>query len=170
MRLPYILMAAVLTLSIHQVPANAFVGSDVALAGVTSLGFLHLVGADQSISDQSRFLRGKNIAEGDEEERGWNFGDVVEKLMAKHFVNKVVKTESLSAVDKVDDLAKLDNIMDAADNHAASMFKFAHENKNMRPSDLATELKTFKELDDDFITKTVGMYTDYLKKRGINLD
>ncbi|POM76422.1 Secreted RxLR effector peptide protein [Phytophthora palmivora] len=70
MHLPYILITAILTLSVHQVPVIASVGSDIALTGVMSLGFLHLLGADQSDIDQFRFLRGNNIAEDDKEERG----------------------------------------------------------------------------------------------------
>nr|QMU24855.1 PaRXLR31 [Phytophthora agathidicida] len=163
MRLPCILMAAVSTLSVHQVPVTAFVGSDVALTGVMSLGFLHLVGADQRVSDQSRFLRGNNIAEGDEEERG--FADVVQQLMAKNVANKMIRTNSISALEKVDDLAKLDKITAAIDDHLVSVFKFA-DDANMRPRDLAITLKKFPDVDDVFIKEAVQMYTNYLRRLG----
>ncbi|POM69256.1 Secreted RxLR effector peptide protein [Phytophthora palmivora] len=164
MRLPHILLAAVLTLSANQLPVTESVGSDVALTGVMSLGFFHLVCADQSVSDQSRFLRGNNIAEGDKEERG--FYDVVQKMMAKNIVDKVVRTESFSALDKVTDPAMVTKISTAADDHLASVFKFADETKKMSPRDLAIEMKTIQGADDDIIQKAVEMYTAYLRGRG----
>ncbi|POM79278.1 Secreted RxLR effector peptide protein [Phytophthora palmivora] len=164
MRLSYILMTAVLTLAAHQLPVTASVGHDAALTGVMSLGFLHHVGADQGVSEQSRFLRGNNIDEGDKEERG--IYEVVQQLMARHFVSKMLRTESFSALNKVDDLAKLKQISDATDNHLASVFKFADETKKMSPRDLAIELKTVQGADDDIIEKAVGMYTNYLKGLG----
>ncbi|POM77417.1 Secreted RxLR effector peptide protein [Phytophthora palmivora] len=164
MRGPYILVAAVLTLSVHQVPVTASVGSDVALTGVMSLGFLHLVSAHQSASDQSRFLRGNNIAKGDNEERG--FADVVEKLMAKNLVDKMVRTQSFSALEKVDSQAKLDKLSAAADDYLTSVFKFVHEKAKMKPEDLAIQMKTFPDVDDAFVEKAVHMYTTYLKSIG----
>ncbi|POM75899.1 Secreted RxLR effector peptide protein [Phytophthora palmivora] len=161
MRLSFIIMTVVSALSVHQVPATASVGSGVELTGVMSLGFLHLVGADQSVSDQSRFLRGNNIAEGDEEERG--FYEVVQKMMAKNLVDKMVRTQSFSALEKVDDLAKLNKISAAADDYLASMFKFA-DDANMKPADLAIHMKGIEGADDDIIKKAVEMYTKYLAK------
>ncbi|POM81241.1 Secreted RxLR effector peptide protein [Phytophthora palmivora] len=163
MRVPYILVAAVLTLSVHQVPVTASVGSDVALTGVMSLGFLHLVSAHQNASDQSRFLRGNNIAKGDNEERG--FADVVENLMAKNLVDKMVRTQSFSALEKVDSQAKLDKLSAAADDYLTSVFKFVHDAK-MKPEDLAIQMKTFPDVDDAFVEKAVQMYTTYLKSIG----
>ncbi|POM72586.1 Secreted RxLR effector peptide protein [Phytophthora palmivora] len=159
MRLLYILMAAVLTLSVPQTSVTASVDSDVALAGVMSLGFLHLVGAEQS-----RFLRGNDIAEDDKEERG--FYEVVQKMMAKHFVDKMVRTESFSAVEKVDDLVTLNKISAEVDDQLKSVFKYAHETKKMSPKALTNEMKTIQGADDDIIEKAVGMYTDYLKRLG----
>ncbi|POM77925.1 Secreted RxLR effector peptide protein [Phytophthora palmivora] len=153
-------MTAVLTLSAHQLPVIESVGSDVALTGVMSLGLLHIVGADQSVSGQSRFLRDNNIAEGDKEERG--FYEVVQKLMAKNLVSKMVKSESVSALDKVDDTARLSKISTASDDHLASVFKFSAAAK-MSPDDLAIELKAIQGADDDIIEKAVGWYTMYLK-------
>ncbi|OWZ00134.1 RxLR effector protein [Phytophthora megakarya] len=143
MRLLYILMAAVSTLSVHQVPVTASVGGDVALTGVMSLGFLHLVGADENVRDQSRFLRGNNLA-GDKEERGWNFVGFVEKLMTKIFVDKLMRTQSFSALEKVDDLAKLDKYLVGADDHLVPAFKFADDAK-MGPRDMANELKKLQK-------------------------
>ncbi|POM69114.1 Secreted RxLR effector peptide protein [Phytophthora palmivora] len=162
MRLPLLLLAAVLTLSAHQVPVTAFVGSAAASTGLKSPRFLHPVGTDQSASNQSRFLRGNNIAEGDKEERA--FVDV-EKVMAKNLVDKMARTNSFSVLDNVDDLARIDKISAAADDFLTSAFKIA-DNAKMSPSALANDLKTFRELDDDFIEKAVGMYTNYLKGLG----
>ncbi|POM76583.1 Secreted RxLR effector peptide protein [Phytophthora palmivora] len=163
MRLTYILMAAVLTLSVHQVPVTAFVGSDDAPTALVSPEFLHRVGADRSVSDQSRFLRGNNFADSDKEERA--FADVVDQLMAKAFVKKIVRTESFSTLGKVNGLARLKRIEDEADNFLLSVFKFSDDAK-MSPSALAKHLKTFPELDDKFKEKAVVMYADYLKGLG----
>ncbi|POM59691.1 Secreted RxLR effector peptide protein [Phytophthora palmivora] len=160
MRLPYVLIATVLALSDHQVPITASGGSDVALTGVMSLGGFRHVGADQSVSDKSQFLRGNNIAEGDKEERG--FVEVVDKLMAKHVVDKMIKTKSFSALDKIDDLASLDKISAVVDDYMVSVFKFADETKKMSPRDLANELKNIEGVDNVLIEKAVGMYTNYL--------
>ncbi|OWZ22371.1 RxLR effector protein [Phytophthora megakarya] len=149
MRLTYMFMIAVSALSVNQVPVTASVGSNTS----------------RSINDPSRFLRGSNVAEGDKEERGWNFADIVEQLMNKHLFNKLVRTESFSALDKVDDLARLDKISDTADDHLKSIFEFADQQK-MRPDDLVDKLRTFDELDEDFIKKAVGMYTNYLQGIG----
>ncbi|OWY98700.1 RxLR effector protein [Phytophthora megakarya] len=159
MRLPCIVMAAVSTLSVLQVPVIASAASNIALTGVMSLGCSHLVGADQSISDQSRFLRGNNIAEGDKEERG--FADVVEKLMAKNLVDKMIRKNSFSALEKVDSLKKMDDILAAIDVNLASVFKAAN-NKKMRPEDMATELRKLPGADDALVTQAVQQYTNYL--------
>ncbi|POM73192.1 Secreted RxLR effector peptide protein [Phytophthora palmivora] len=164
MHLAKILLVAIMTLSVRQTSVTASVDSDVALTGVMSLGLLHLVGADQSVSDQSRFLRGNNIAEGDKEERG--FYEVVQKMMAKNLVDKMVRTEPFPALDKVKDPAMASKISAAVDDHLKSVFKYAHETKKMSPKALANELKTIQGADDDIIEKAVGMYTDYLKRLG----
>ncbi|KAJ8571931.1 hypothetical protein ON010_g4902 [Phytophthora cinnamomi] len=154
MHLPYILMAAVSTLSVHQVPVTASVGSDVALTGAMSLVFLHFVSADQSVSDHTRFLRCNNIDEGDEEERG--FADMVE---VKNFVKKMLRTNSFSDLEKAEELAKINKISDAADDQFA-------DNANMRPDDLAIHLKTFPEVVDDFMKQADEKYTNYLRGLG----
>ncbi|POM80624.1 Secreted RxLR effector peptide protein [Phytophthora palmivora] len=159
MRLPYNLMTAVLILSAHQLPVIES-GSDVALTGVMSLGLLHIVDADQGVSGQSRFLRGNNIAEGDKEERG--FYEVVQQMMAKLIVSKMLKTESVSALDKVKDPTMVSKISAAADDKLTSVFKFSAAAK-MSPGDLAIELKAIQGADDDIIEKAVGWYTMYLK-------
>ncbi|OWZ06976.1 RxLR effector protein [Phytophthora megakarya] len=163
MRLSYILVAAASTLSVHQVPVTASVGNDVALTGVVSLGFMHLVGADHGIIDQSRFLRGSNIADGAKEERG--FAEVVERVMAKNIFRKMIRKESFSALDKVDNPAILDKISDEADDFLISMFKLADQ-KNMTPRDLANELKTFPDADAAIRAKAVELYTNYLADLG----
>ncbi|POM61695.1 Secreted RxLR effector peptide protein [Phytophthora palmivora] len=155
MRVPCILLAAVVTLFVHQVPVIASVGSEVALTGVTSLGLLHFVGADQSVSDQSRFLRGNKI-EGDTEERG----------KAGELFSKMVKTQSYSDLENVADLVTLKEITAKVDDHLASVFKFA-EGAKMKPDDLAIRLKSIEGADDDIAKKAVDMYTSYLKGHGI---
>ncbi|KAJ8524441.1 hypothetical protein ON010_g16677 [Phytophthora cinnamomi] len=160
MRLPYILMAAVSTLFVHQVPVTASVGGDIALTGAMSLGLLHFVGADQSVSVQTRLLRGDTIDERDEEERG--FPDMA---AVKNFVKEMLRTESFSALEKVDDLVSLNKISAAADEHLASVFKFAHDN-NMSPDDLATHLKTIPKADKAISEKAVEMYSKYLEGLG----
>ncbi|POM73191.1 Secreted RxLR effector peptide protein [Phytophthora palmivora] len=159
MRLAKILLAAIMTLSVHQVSVAASVGSDVTLTGVMSLGFLHLVGADQSVSDQFRFVRGNNIAEGGKEERGF----------AKDLVSKMLRTESFSSLEKVNDLVTLKTISAEVDEHLKSVFKFADE-KKMNPSALATQLKTIHGADDAITKKAVDMYTSYLKSLGKYVD
>ncbi|OWZ06590.1 RxLR effector protein [Phytophthora megakarya] len=165
MRVAYILMTAVSTLFAYRVPVTAAVGSDVALTGVMSLGVLHLVGADQSVSNQSRFLRGINFNEGNKEERWWTFGQVVEKLMAKNFVEKMAKSQSFSALEKVDDLKQLKKYAAAADDYMISMFKFADDAK-MSPRDMANTLKDVPQAGDVIAAKTVELYTKYLKGLG----
>ncbi|OWZ23460.1 RxLR effector protein [Phytophthora megakarya] len=156
MRLSCILMSAVSAISALQAPVTTAVGSDAVLTGIVSLGVLHLVGADQGVSDQSRFLRGNDVTEGDKEERGFSTAD------AKNLVTKLFRTNSFSDLKNVDDLTTLDKISGAADDHLGSVFKFAHQN-GMDADDLTKELKTFQELDDDFITKAREMYSNYLK-------
>ncbi|POM75542.1 Secreted RxLR effector peptide protein [Phytophthora palmivora] len=151
MRVPYILLAAVVTLFVHQVPVIASVGSEVALTGVTSLGLLLFVGADQSVSDQSRFLRGNQIDEGDKEERG----------KAGELFSKMLKTQSYSDLENVADLVTLKKNSAKVDGHLASVFKFAEDAK-MKPDDLAIHLKSIHGADDDIAKKVVDMYTSYL--------
>ncbi|KAF1785530.1 hypothetical protein GQ600_22799 [Phytophthora cactorum] len=119
MRLTYIVMAAASILSAHHDTVTASAANDVALTGVVSLGFLHHVSADQRIGNQSRFLRGNKIAEGDNEERG--FADVVEQLMAK--------------------------TLSTTHDYMMVVFKYARDNK-MRPEDLNKILKELPEADD----------------------
>ncbi|OWZ02771.1 RxLR effector protein [Phytophthora megakarya] len=163
MRLSYILVAAVSTLSVHQVPVSASVGNDVALSGVMSLGFMHFVGADHGIIDQSRYLRGNNIAEGAMDER--SFAEVVERVMAKNIFRKMIKKESFSALDKVHNPAILNKISDEADDFLITMFKLADQN-NMTPRDLANQLKTFPDADAAIRAKAVELYTNYLNELG----
>ncbi|OWY94143.1 RxLR effector protein [Phytophthora megakarya] len=158
MRLSYILIAMVSTLSVYQVTVTASVGSEIALTGVMSLGFSHLAGADKCAGDQSRFLRSNNIPAGDKEERG--FAEVVQQLMTKNLVSKMARTNSFSDLEKVDDLAKLDKVSAAADNHLVS------PRKNIRPRDLVKELKTFTNVDETLKKEAVQMYTNYLRGLG----
>ncbi|OWZ22381.1 RxLR effector protein [Phytophthora megakarya] len=156
MRLSYFLIATVSTLFVHQVPVGASVSNDAILAGVMSLGVLQLVGADQSVNDQSRFLRGNDVSEDDEEERGFSAADAT-KLATKFF-----RTNSFSDLQKVDELTKLNKITDAADDQVTSVFRFAQQH-NMGTDDLAKHLKNFPELDDTFRAKAVEMYSNYLR-------
>ncbi|OWZ03877.1 RxLR effector protein [Phytophthora megakarya] len=156
MHLSCILTTAIWTLLIHQVPVTALVGSDAALTGVMSLEFLHLVGADRSVIDQYRFLRGNDVSEEDDEERGFSTED------AKAFITKLVKMKTISDLWKVDDLTKLDKILDAAGDHMESKFRFAQRNK-LGADDLANELKNFPELDESFRARVVELYSNYLK-------
>ncbi|OWZ00299.1 hypothetical protein PHMEG_00028540 [Phytophthora megakarya] len=94
--------------------------------------------------------------------KGWNFAGVVEKLMTKIFVDKLMRTQSFSALEKVDDLAKLDKYLVGVDDHLVPAFKFADDAK-MRPHDIANELKKIPEADDVIAAKTVELYTNYLK-------
>ncbi|OWZ05751.1 RxLR effector protein [Phytophthora megakarya] len=156
MRQSCILMTAISALSVLQAPVTAAVGSDAVLTGIMPLRILHLVGADQGVSDQARFLRGNDVSKVDKEERGFSTAD------AKNLVSKLFRTNSFSDLEKVDDLTTLGKISDAADDHLASVFKFAKQ-KGMDPDDLTKGLKTFQELDDDFIKKAREMYSNYLK-------
>ncbi|KAG2774627.1 hypothetical protein JG687_00013819 [Phytophthora cactorum] len=125
-----------------------------------SLGFLHLVGADQSISDQSRLLRRNTIAEGDNEERG--IADVVEQLMAKNLVDKLFRTNSFSAFEKTTNLGVLKKAEAAADVKMKSMLKTADE-AGMRPKDMATKLNDFPDVDDALRSAALQQYTNYLQ-------
>ncbi|OWY99860.1 RxLR effector protein [Phytophthora megakarya] len=165
MRLLYSLMVAVSILAARQAPIAASAGSDVALTGVTSLVFFILVGANQSVRYQPRFLRANNIDKGDKEERLLGFAEIVEKLMAKNIVDKMMRTQSFSALEKVDDLSQLNRISDAVDDHMMKVFKFA-DNANMKPRDMANQLRNMPEADDAIATKTLELYTNYLKKHG----
>ncbi|POM76813.1 Secreted RxLR effector peptide protein [Phytophthora palmivora] len=155
MRLLYILMAALATLSVYQVPVTASIGS-VALTGGMSLGLLHLVSADQTISDQSRFLRGNNIAEGGKEERGF----------AENLVYKMLRTNSFSALKKVNNLATQKRISAIADDYLASLFSVVNK-ANMKTDDLAIHMKKIGA-DDKSIGTAVEKYTTYLKELGKN--
>ncbi|OWZ05455.1 RxLR effector protein [Phytophthora megakarya] len=156
MRLSCILMTAISTLFVHQVPVTASVGSDAALTGVMSLGVFHLVGADQSVIDQSRFLRRNDVSKDDEEERGFTAAD------AKNLVTKLFKANSFSDLEKLDDLTNLNKVSDAADDNIKSVFSFAQRNR-MDADDLAIQLNKFPELDEVFKAKAVEMYSNYLR-------
>ncbi|OWZ17110.1 RxLR effector protein [Phytophthora megakarya] len=155
MRLSYFLMAAISTLSIHEDPVTASVGSEVALTGIVSLGFLHLVDADHSVSDQPRFLRGNNIAESEKEERGFTFGDI-EKM-----VNQV---KSMKTFNKLNSVQKAKLSTDA-DGFMRSAFKFV-DDVNMSPHDLETQLKTMPDVSDAFRKTVVDAFTNHLKEIG----
>ncbi|EEY70615.1 secreted RxLR effector peptide protein, putative [Phytophthora infestans T30-4] len=164
MRLNYVLLAAASTLLARHVTSTPYSANDVALTGVMSLGFIHFVGADQSVSDQSRFLRGGNIDEYDNEER--SFVEVVKQAMIKNnFVNKLMKKNSFSDIEKIDDLGKLKRISVAADDQLNSAFKLADDAK-MSPDDLAKVLKEMPGADDALTGKAKEMYTEYLKTVG----
>ncbi|OWZ12078.1 RxLR effector protein [Phytophthora megakarya] len=163
MRLVYNIMTAVFLLSVHQVPVTASVGSDIALTGVMSLGFWHLVDAGQKETDHARFLRRNHNIEGEKEDRG--FADVVEQLMAKILVNKMVRTNSFSALEKVDDLGTLRKISDEAHHHMTSAFKAADQ-KKMSPRDLAIEMEKISGADNAIIVKAIKKYTMYLRGLG----
>ncbi|OWZ15300.1 RxLR effector protein [Phytophthora megakarya] len=165
MRLLYSLMVAVSILAARQVPIAASTGSDIALTGVTSLVFFNLVSAAQSVRYQPRFLRANNIDEGDKEERLSTFAETVEKLMAKNLVDKIMRTQSFSALEKVENLAQLNRISEAVDDRMMKVFKFA-DDANMKPRDLANQLRNMPEADDAIATKTLELYTNYLKKHG----
>ncbi|OWZ13192.1 RxLR effector protein [Phytophthora megakarya] len=156
MRLSCILLAAIPTLSVHQVPVAASVGHDAILTGVLSLGVLHLVGADQSVVNQSRFLRGYDVSEDDEEQRGFSTAD------AKNLVTKLFKTNSFSDLQKMDELTTLNKLSDAADDQMASVFRFAQQN-HLDADDLAKQLKNFPELDEPFRAKAVELYSNFLR-------
>ncbi|OWZ18674.1 RxLR effector protein [Phytophthora megakarya] len=163
MRVPYVVMAAVLAFSFHQVPVTG--GSDVALTGVISTGGMRLGGADESVSNHSRFLRGNNIANGDKEERWLGIRETFKQLMAHITVAKMLWKDSFSALDKVDDIAQLVRIEAITDKKMFSAFKTA-DTKKMDPHDLATELKKIPEADDDIIKLAVEGYTSYLRTLG----
>ncbi|OWZ20074.1 RxLR effector protein [Phytophthora megakarya] len=163
MRLSCILLAAVSTLIVHQVPVTASVGSDALLTGVMSLEFLHIVCADNSFTDQSRFLRRNKVTEANEEERGLTFAQAIKKVIAENHVKTLVRNQSFSKLDKMDRLVKVDDILDAADKNMASAFQFA-QSKNMGADHLMTALHGFKELDDGFINRAVAQYKTFLEK------
>ncbi|OWZ22402.1 RxLR effector protein [Phytophthora megakarya] len=155
MRMSYFLATAISTLSAHQVPVTASVGSKIALTGVMSLGFLHLVDADQSVNDQPRFLRGNNIAESDNEERGFTFGEV-EKM-----VNQLKNTNAFMKLKP----AQKETLSAKADDFMVSGFK-ALDDLQMRPHDLDAQLRTIPEVKDALRQKAVDGYTNYLKEMG----
>ncbi|ETI41644.1 hypothetical protein F441_13095 [Phytophthora nicotianae CJ01A1] len=161
MRLGFILLVTISTLFAHRDVVTASAINNVALTGAMSLGFQHLVGADESVSDQSRFLRGNKIAENDNEERG--FGEVVEQMMAKNLVEKLLRTNSFSKLEKTDKLTDLNKISAAADDKMKSVFKFADDAK-MRPDDLAKIGKSISGFDDALKAKALEEYTQYWNK------
>ncbi|ETK81691.1 hypothetical protein L915_12826, partial [Phytophthora nicotianae] len=152
MRLGFTLLVTISTLFAHRDAATAAAVNDVALTGAMSLGFLHLVGADESVSDQSRFLRGNKIAENENEERGI--------LDAKSFVEKLFRTNSFSELKKIDDLTELKQISAAADGKMKSVFRFA-DDANMHPDDLAKIGKSISGFDDALKAKALKKYTKY---------
>ncbi|KAI9990498.1 hypothetical protein PInf_021526 [Phytophthora infestans] len=167
MRLSYILVAVVSTLFAHHDTASASTGTDVALAGVLSLGLLHLVSADQSFTEPQRLLSGNHkVGEGIKEERG--FKEVVEEAMAKFVVDKVYRTNSFSALEKLEktlNLPVLEKALVLADDKMKGAFKFAEEAK-MNPADMAKIVKDFPDFTDAEKMKTVLEYTNYLKTMG----
>ncbi|EEY70613.1 secreted RxLR effector peptide protein, putative [Phytophthora infestans T30-4] len=166
MRLTYVLLAAASILFARHVISTPYFANDVALTGVLSLGFIHFVGADQSVSDQSRFLRGGNIDEDDNEER--NFLELVKLAMTNSFVNKMIKQESFSDLEKIDDLGELKRISTVIENKLNNLFKQA-DDANKSPDDLAKILKEMPDADDALTAKTLEMYTDYLKTVGVRV-
>ncbi|ETO70268.1 hypothetical protein F444_13245 [Phytophthora nicotianae P1976] len=152
MRLSYILVAAASILCSHHDSVSASAGNDFALATVTSLGFLQLIGADKSTIDKSQFLRDNKITENDSEERGI--------LDAKSFVEKLFRMNSFSELEKIDKLTDLKAISAAVDDKLAAVFKFADEAK-MRPDDLARIANKFGDFDDALKTKALELYTKY---------
>ncbi|OWZ19966.1 RxLR effector protein [Phytophthora megakarya] len=162
MRLVYILLAVVSTLCVYQVPVAASVGNEAALTGVMSLGFLHLIGADQSVSDQSRFLRSNLNTEGSKEERG--LYDLFQIWLTKRLVDKMAKDKDSSLLGKwwVQWLVNADHAVDEADNKLAAAYK-AVKDKNMKPSDLAAKLREDPTVDDETLALALGWYRNYLK-------
>ncbi|ETL32564.1 hypothetical protein L916_14892, partial [Phytophthora nicotianae] len=158
MRLSYVLVGVASILTAHHDTVAASAGNDVALSAVMSLGFLHLVGADESIGDQSRLLRGNKITDDDNEERG--FAEVVERMMAKNLIDKLLRTHSFSALEKTNDGAVLDKALGMADDTMKSVFKFADDAK-MRPEDLAKIANNFDNFDDALKGAALKEYTKY---------
>ncbi|ETO70182.1 hypothetical protein F444_13313 [Phytophthora nicotianae P1976] len=154
MRLSYILVVAASILSAHH-EIVAAAGNDVALTAVMSFGFLYLADADQSISHQSRFLRGDKITEDENEER------VISE--AQKLVNQLfLKTKSFSALQDIHHTdTMLDDLLVAADAKMTEVFKRA-ANTGMLPDDLAKILQGYEKLDDKFRALAVDQYTDYL--------
>ncbi|ETO70288.1 hypothetical protein F444_13216 [Phytophthora nicotianae P1976] len=154
MRLGYFLLATTLTLIAHRDVVTATAINGVALTGAVSLGFMHPVGADESISDQSRFLRGNKIAENENEERGI--------LDAKSFAEKLFRTNSFSELKKIDDLTDLNKISAAAGDKKNLVFNAAAGGeKKMRPEDLARIGNTFDDFDDALKAKALKKYTKH---------
>ncbi|OWZ14529.1 RxLR effector protein [Phytophthora megakarya] len=151
MRLSYFLAAAITTMSVHQDPVTASVGSEVAFTGIMSLGFLHLVDADQSVSDQPRFLRGNNVAESDKEERMFALG-VIEKL-----ANQAKNKKELLKLKP----AQLDKLLAEADAFMVSRFKTL-DYLNMTPRDMEAQLRTVSGVSDDAIKEAVDAHAKYL--------
>ncbi|OWZ05288.1 RxLR effector protein [Phytophthora megakarya] len=156
MLLSHTLMAAISTLFVLQVPVTVSVGSDALLTGVMSLGVLQLVGADQSVIDQSRFLRGNDVAEDDEEERVFGAAD------AKKLVSKLFRTDSFSDLKKMSELTKLNKVADATDDHMKSVFRFVQQN-HIGADDLEKQLKSFPQLDDATRAQAVEMFSNFLR-------
>ncbi|EEY70605.1 secreted RxLR effector peptide protein, putative [Phytophthora infestans T30-4] len=166
MRLTYVLLAAASTLFARHVTSTPYFANDVALTGVLSLGFIHFVGADQSVSDQSRFLRGGSIDEDDNEEI--NFLELVKQAMTNNFVNKLMKKSSFSDLEKIDDFGELKRISTIIDDKLNNLFKQA-DDANKSPDELAKILKEMPDVDDALTAKTLEMYTDYLKAVGVRV-
>ncbi|ETI41613.1 hypothetical protein F441_13121 [Phytophthora nicotianae CJ01A1] len=152
MRLGFILLVTTSTLFAHGDAVTATAINNAALTGAMSLGFLQLIGADERVSDQFRFLRGSKIAENENEERGG--------LDAKSFVEKLFRTNSFSELKKIDELTELKAISAAVDDKLAAVFKFADDAK-MRPGDLAKIVNKFDGFDDALKTKALEEYTKY---------
>ncbi|ETK81820.1 hypothetical protein F441_10367 [Phytophthora nicotianae CJ01A1] len=161
MRLSYILVAALSTLSALHDTVTASTANGIALTGVVLLVSLHLAVADQSEALRPGSLRDNKIDNGDNEERG--FREVVEQTMAKHVVDKIFRTKSFSGLDKLEktgNLAVIDKALAYADDRMKGVFKFA-DDANMLPDDMAKMLKDLPDVDDALRSKAVQEYTKY---------
>ncbi|EEY55251.1 secreted RxLR effector peptide protein, putative [Phytophthora infestans T30-4] len=165
MRLPSILVVAASTLFLHYGYTSASPGADAVLTGAVSLGFLQLVGADQSVIEQPRFLRDGKIAEGDNEERV-----NAQKEAAAKVLDQVFKTKSLSPLDKLEktsNLAVIRHVAAMVDDKVDKIFAFA-DAVGMGRASMLKMLKGDKQFTDAERLKTVKRYVKFLIKKEQN--
>ncbi|GMF37449.1 unnamed protein product [Phytophthora lilii] len=104
----------------------------------------------------------------DEEERGFN--ELVQQLRAKNLVQKITRSNSLTALEKMDDAMVLNLAKSDIKKQMKSLFKVIDEEQKITPSSMAQRLKTIPdtEISPEHKTLLLEAFTKYFNKKQNN--
>ncbi|GMF09887.1 unnamed protein product [Phytophthora lilii] len=118
---------------------------EAVFAEKTSSHLTQALDTNQAASINVRFLRTKDV-EGESDEERAAFYDVVQQVRGNNFFQKLMRSNSLSAIDKADD-SMTELATSAGYTYLRSLLKTIDEDYQFNPTQMKAKLKGFSDTD-----------------------